>query len=61
MSLTLHLNRFRMYFKVLSVTFCPPISMRCNDEDGMPDFLAQRGEWKKIKAVRVVRTNLKPS
>jgi hypothetical protein len=41
MSLALHLNRFRICSRVLSVTFCSPISIRCSDADEIPIFRAK--------------------
>ncbi len=42
-SLTVHLKRFRMCSKVLSVTFCSPISIRCSDAEEIPIFRAKAG------------------
>ena len=43
-SLTLHLSRFKRCSKVLSVTFCSPISIRCNEEVEMPSLRAKAGK-----------------
>ena len=40
-SLTLHLSRFKRCSRVLSVTFCSPISIRCNEEVETPSLRAK--------------------
>jgi hypothetical protein len=50
-----HLSRFKSNSRVFNVTFCSPISIRCSDEEEMPNLRANAGRLNRPRRWRRYR------